>query len=385
MFAPAPQPELIVCDRRAAVVERERWMVRPMKTEIRIEKATGTRIKIRFPYNPTYISTIKSFEGYRWHPKGRYWTLPYRDRIVEELLSKFEGENVVVDSPLRSHAECRGEFEDLRKELVSRRYSPKTVKAYIRYNKDFLHFKKKTPQEVFNNDIRDYLFHLVEEKKVSTSTLNIAINALRFYYGSVLKKEFIYGTHRPKKDKKLPAVLSRAEISRILASVRNLKHKTILMLVYSAGLRVSEIVKLRPEDIDEDRKLIHIRGAKGRKDRYTLLSDTALETLKEYIRKYGHSKWLFPGRKRNKHITTRTAGKIFSDACIQANIKKNVSIHSLRHSFATHLLESGTDIRYIQELLGHKSSKTTEIYTHVSKRDLNRIQSPLDTISAEKE
>ncbi len=196
----------------------------------------------------------------------------------------------------------------------------------------------------------------------------------------MLKKNFVFAIKRPKKDRKLPAVLSREEISKLLSSIANVKHKAILMLTYSAGLRVSEVVKLKLEDIDTERKLIHIRGAKGRKDRYTILSDVAMNTLKLYIESYHPENWLFPSKEDNSYITVRTVQRIFEDACNKAEIKKDVTVHSLRHSFATHLLESGIDLRYIQELLGHKSSKTTEIYTHVSNRDLGKIQSPLDCI-----
>ena len=165
-----------------------------------------------------------------------------------------------------------------------------------------------------NDDVKDYLFHLVEEKEVSTSTLNIAVNALKFYYGEVLKRRFAYGIKRPKKDKKLPVVLSQEDVSRILSSVTNIKHKLILMLMYSAGLRVSEVVKLKPEDIDTERRLIHIRGAKGRKDRYTMLSEVALDMLNEYIQKYKPQTWLFPGAKPGAHVTTRTVQAIFEKA-----------------------------------------------------------------------
>lgn len=153
------------------------------------------------------------------------------------------------------------------------------------------------------------------------------------------------------------------------------------MLMYS-GLRVGEVVRLKPEGIDANRKLIHIRASKGREDRYTLLSDVALQTLREYWKKQKLGKWLFPRWNKEKHITTRTVQKIFQNACKKAGIKKNVSVHSLRHSFATHLLESGIDLRYIQELLGHKSSKTTEIYTHVSTKNLSAIKNPLDSLLA---
>ena len=157
------------------------------------------------------------------------------------------------------------------------------------------------------------------------------------------------------------------------------------MLIYSAGLRISEVVKLKPEDIDSKRMLIYIKEAKGRKDRYTMLSDKALQTLREYWKEYRPKKWLFSGQDKERHITTRTVGKIFSNVCRAVKILKSVSVHSLRHSFATHLLESGIDLRYIQEILGHKSSKTTEIYTHVSNKDIGKIKSSLDNLNVKSE
>ncbi|MFA4910719.1 MAG: site-specific tyrosine recombinase/integron integrase [Desulfobacteria bacterium] len=275
-------------------------------------------------------------------------------------------------------------FDDLRRELVSRKYSYKTVKSYIYYNKDFLTFADKQPSKINDNDIKDYLLYLAEEKQSATSTLNQAINALKFYYGTMLKKKFVYEVKRPRKDKKLPVVLSQEEVAKILSSVDNVKHKAILMIVYSAELRVGEVVKLKPEDIDNQRMLIHIRGAKGRKDRYTMLSETALEVLRQYWKENRPQKWLFPGQNKERYITTRTVEKIFTNARDAAKILKPVTVHSLRHSFATHLLETGTDLRYIQEILGHKSSKTTEIYTHVSTKDIGRIKSPLDSLNLTK-
>lgn len=271
----------------------------------------------------------------------------------------------------------------MRRELTSRKYSSKTIKAYVHYNNELLRFAKKSPGDIDNEDVKNYLFYLADRKESSASTLNIVINALKFYYGGILKRNFAYDIKRPKKDKKLPVVLSREEVSRILSSVANVKHRAILMLTYSAGLRVGEVVRLKIEDIDAQRKLIHVRGAKGRKDRYTLLSDVALKILKIYTESHQPKVWLFPSTDAESHITTRTAQRIFEQACGNAGIKKEVTVHSLRHSFATHLLESGIDLRYIQELLGHKSSKTTEIYTHVSNRELSKIKNPLDSILSE--
>ena len=331
------------------------------------------RIKIFFPYNPDHIAKIKTIGGYKWHAEGKYWSIPCSE--LERLLSVFDGEKLDVDPSVW--------LDGLEKELAARKYSPNTIEAYIHYNEEFLKFSGKNPHEVENDDVKDYLFHLVEEKEVSTSTLNTAINALKFYYGEVLKRRFAYEIKRPKKDKKLPVVLSQEEVSRILSSVTNIKHRLILMLIYSAGLRVSEVVKLKPGDIDAERKLIHIKGGKGRKDRYTMLSDIAMESLSLYMNANNPEKWLFPGKKGNTHLTVRSVEKIFEAAVKRAGIAKEVSVHSLRHSFATHLLESGVDLRYIQELLGHKSSKTTEIYTHVSNKDIGKIRSPLDIIFKE--
>ncbi len=254
----------------------------------------------------------------------------------------------------------------------------------MRYNRDFLLFTGKKPKEIENDDVKKYLYYMVERKKVAVSTLNIIINALKFYYGEVLGKKFIYEVKRPKKNKKLPVVLSTEEVYKILNAPSNInKHKAILMLIYSAGLRVGEVVKLRPADIDSERGLIHIKGSKGRKDRYTILSQTALKILKEYYKQYKPGKWLFEGAKPGRNITVRTVQVIFKQACKKAGINKKVTVHTLRHSFATYLLESGVDLRYIQELLGHKSSKTTEIYTHVSKTSLAKIKNPLYNIREE--
>jgi site-specific recombinase XerD len=239
-------------------------------------------------------------------------------------------------------------------------------------------------------DIRQYLLHLIEKKGFAASTVNQVFNALRFLYVELYSMPFrISEIPRPKSAKKLPIVLSQEEVVRILNAVENLKHKTLLMLIYSAGLRVGESVRLRIEDIDSGRKLIYLRSAKGRKDRYTLLSDAVLEKLREYYKAYHPREYLFEGAEGRKHLSERSVQHVFERAVRDCGINKSVSVHSLRHSFATHLLvplygipysgKSGTDLRYIQEVLGHSSSKTTEVYTHVSQKTLGKISNPLDT------
>lgn len=366
--------------------------------KINIRKDESGEIRVSFSsYQSILVKKIKNIKGGRWHPDEKYWSFPNTNGILEKIFKVFESEEINLDPALQSQhpsplivkdkiapAEADKQFlynfEDLRRELVSRKYSYKTIKAYIYFNKDFLNFSGKRLPDINDDDIKNYLLHLAENKQSATSTLNQAINALKFYYGEVLKRKFVYEIKRPRKDKKLPVILSQEEITKILSSVDNIKHKAILMLIYSAGLRVGEVVKLKPEDIDSKRMLIHIKGSKGRKDRYTILSETALEILREYWREYKPRKWLFEGARPGRYLSIRTVEKILEHACEKANIRKDVSVHTLRHSFATHLLEGGTDLRYIQELLGHKDSKTTEIYTHVSIKSIGKIKSPLDTL-----
>jgi len=366
--------------------------------KINIRKDESGEIRVSFSsYQSILVKKIKNIKGGRWHPDEKYWSFPNTNGILEKIFKVFESEEINLDpalqsqhpspiivrdkiSPAEADKQSLYNFEDLRRELVSRKYSYKTIKAYIYFNKDFLNFLGKRPPDINDDDIKNYLLHLAENKQSATSTLNQAINALKFYYGEVLKRKFVYEIKRPRKDKKLPVILSQEEITKILSSVDNIKHKAILMLIYSAGLRVGEVVKLKPEDIDSERMLIHIKGSKGRKDRYTILSETALEILREYWREYKPRKWLFEGARPGRYLSIRTVEKILEHACEKANIRKDVSVHTLRHSFATHLLEGGTDLRYIQELLGHKDSKTTEIYTHVSIKSIGKIKSPLDTL-----
>ncbi|WP_276358020.1 tyrosine-type recombinase/integrase [Cohnella caldifontis] len=190
----------------------------------------------------------------------------------------------------------------------------------------------------------------------------------------------------PKYEKKLPSVMSMSEVRRLLESVKNLKHRTILTLIYSSGLRISEVVKLKRIDVDPTRRTLHIRQSKGRKDRYTVLSPIAYRMLEEYLNRNYVEDYLFPsGDSMNKPLNVRSIQHVFERAKRLAGVTKPTTVHTLRHSFATHLLEEGTDLRYIQELLGHASSKTTEIYTHVSIKDIRRIKSPLDRMDEKNE
>jgi site-specific recombinase XerD len=273
-----------------------------------------------------------------------------------------------------------GLFDILAQEMRLRNYSYKTIKAYKSCIRGFAQYiSPKNPRDATNEDIRNFLLYQIDKKRLSPATVNQIFNALRFLYVELYKKSFAIGTlPRPKKERKLPVVLSQQEVLSILDCTENLKHRTLLTLIYSSGLRVGEGVRLKIGDVDSQRHLIHLRGAKGKKDRYTLLSANALETLREYYKQYRPKEFLFEGGNGRTHLAERSIQNVFVRSAEAAGIRKSVSIHSLRHSFATHLLEAGTDIRFIQEILGHSSSKTTEIYTHISQKTLGKIISPLD-------
>jgi site-specific recombinase XerD len=242
------------------------------------------------------------------------------------------------------------------------------------------YYKDLDPGKITGEQIRDYLLYLLDKRKISISYQNQSINAIKFYYEQVLGRPVrTYYIQRPKKERTLPNVLSEQEVIRILKCTDNLKHKAILSLIYSAGLRLGELINLTIYDIASDRNIIIVRQAKGKKDRTSVLSKKVLQLLREYYKKYKPRKWLFEGQFGEQYSST-SVQKVFRMAKQKAGIKKKATIHTLRHSFATHLLERGTDLRYIQSLLGHQSSKTTEIYTHITKRGLDKITSPLDNL-----
>ncbi|MDD4962155.1 MAG: site-specific integrase [Candidatus Marinimicrobia bacterium] len=276
-------------------------------------------------------------------------------------------------------------MEAYRSVLIQKRYSRNTQKAYLNYFSDYCRsFSARDIDNISKDEINAYILELIESKYISASQQNQRINAIKFYYEKVLGRERqFYDVYRPKKEKKLPCVLSENEIVALLECVENLKHRTILSLIYSAGLRLSEAINLKIEDIDSGRNLIIIKGGKGKKDRTTILSKTLLELLREYYRKYRPIDYLFRGQNGGKY-SAKSVQNIFKNALMKAGIQKRATVHTLRHSFATHLLERGTDLRYIQELLGHSSSKTTEIYTHVTQKGINRITSPLDNLNIRK-
>lgn len=363
------------------------------KDRIRLFPREPDRIVVYFPYTSERVAKIKTVPGRRWDFRNKHWHVPHTEKMIETLQAVFEGETIIIDPALCSPKpdtpatqpvsdSIQKILEAAENELKLRRYSFSTRKSYRLHIERFLKSQGKPPQDITPEEIHSYFLKLVDQDQASYSFHNQAISAIRFLYKYVLQEpQRPAKVPRPRVEKRLPVVLSREAIARLLSAVENIKHSALLMLVYSGGFRVSEVVRLRVEDLDEERRLIRVHAGKGRKDRYTILSGAALQAVKTYRDTYRPERWLFPGQKPDHHLTARSAQKVIDRVRRKAEIPQHATMHTLRHSFATHLLEAGTDLRYIQELLGHKSSKTTEIYTHISQEELGRIQSPLDTLS----
>lgn len=269
--------------------------------------------------------------------------------------------------------------EEMKADLELKGFSPKTQKIYLSQVRNFALYFNRSPRYLGEQEIKEYLLHLIRERKVSSSSVNQCYSALKFLYERTLKREWIMEKiPRTRIEKRLPVVLDRGEVESLFSVIENLKHRAILMLIYSSGLRVGEAAHLKVSDIDSKRMLLRVKKSKGKKDRYTILSNIALEVLREYWRVYRPREWLFPGESSDKPISERSIQKIFEKAKNLSRITKPVTVHTLRHSFATHLLEAGTDLHHIQLLLGHRSPKTTTVYLHVSQKNLTHIVSPLD-------
>jgi len=273
-------------------------------------------------------------------------------------------------------------FTRVQENCELRNLTENTQRSYLRIIRQFSEYFNRSPEELGTEELREYLLHLKRDKKQAAKTLNVAYSALKFFYHNVLDRPWeISPVPRVKLDKKLPVVLSTEEIKRLLTVIRNIKHKALLTVIYSAGLRTSEAANLKVSDIDSSRMQIRIQNSKGAKDRYTILSETALRILRQYWKINRPQEWLFPGRFGDKPIGFRGISFIFNQYKKRAGITKAATVHSLRHSFATHLLENGADLYHIQLLLGHSSPKTTTVYLHVRRVDLQKIASPLDVIT----
>ncbi|MEI8226302.1 MAG: tyrosine-type recombinase/integrase [Bacteroidota bacterium] len=283
----------------------------------------------------------------------------------------------ITDSQLKK-------LEELRKWMRFRRYSESTIRTYTEMVRTFISFMNTYGRgrgEDAEISVQRFTNVYILPRKLSFSYQNQLVNALKLFYKQILKRELeINQVRRPKREYKLPNVLSKQEVKRLLSAMRNIKHRAMLSVIYACGLRRSELLNLKPGDVDSIRGLLIIRQAKGRRDRVVPVSMKIIEMLREYYRQYRPKVWLFEGEVPGMQYDERSIQQVLKRAIYLAGIKKPVTLHWLRHSYATHLHESGVDIRYIQEILGHRSSRTTEIYTHVSARSIQLIRSPFDDL-----
>ena len=375
----------------AVTPSQKRWL--PREQLLLIRTPSG-RLRVIFSPNATLTEVVRSIPFYQWDRHNKWWSVPFSESILQKLREAatelalevtFEVEQPpnsrlprITPYDLPNYRACPEEYTLKLQEL---RYSDRTLAIYKSMFEEFINYYHKYDINRLDEQmITEFLRYLVIERKVSTSYQNQSINAIKFYFERVLGgKRKVYLVDRPRKERTLPEVLSEEEVSNLLSVTQNLKHKAILMTIYSAGLRVGEAIALKIKDIDSQRMQIRVEQSKGKKDRYTLLSIKTLEVLRQYVKIYKPKVWLFEGQDGGQY-SERSIQALLKQSLQKTSIKKRVTVHTLRHSFATHLLEHGTDLRYIQALLGHESSKTTEIYTHVTTKGFQLIQSPLDRL-----
>ena len=276
-----------------------------------------------------------------------------------------------------------GKLQDqMKTDLLLKRYSPYTIHAYLRCVRDFAKYFMRSPAEMGEAEVRQFLLHLTQEKKITAGLQTAYVSALKFLYRTTLRQpEVVEHLPYPKRPKTFPVVLTMQEVLTLFAAIRSPKYKAIIATAYGAGLRISEVCALKPTDIDTQRMLIHVRLGKGNKDRYVLLGETVLALLRDYYKTARRKGvYLFPGYKPQSPLCPTCVRQVLRKAVRKAGLSKKITFHTLRHSFATHLLESGYDIRVIQALLGHASIQTTQRYTHITDRLLSLVRSPLDLI-----
>ena len=308
--------------------------------------------------------------------------------ITIKLLNKYEDVIKPNQVKIKKPSDALPDLNNVQKEkinqfnywLKSKRYSGSTIGTYMDSIQTFLrYYSTKNLSEITNEDLIIFNNEYILANHYSASYQNQIVNAVKLFFRNIENKQLHPELiHRPKTQKLLPNVLSKEEIKLILNAHSNIKHKAMLSLIYSCGLRCGEMLRLKPEHIDSKRNILIIKQSKGRKDRITPLSNKIILMLRDYYHLHKPKQWLFEGQKQGEPYDERSLQNVLKQAILKCQIKKPVSLHWLRHSYATHLLENGTDLRYIQEILGHSSSKTTEIYTHVSTKNIQKIISPFD-------
>lgn len=333
------------------------------------------RIAVYFEQREDLINRFRKLQGAKWSRSLKVWHLPdtkvYRDKFGPVCFAS-KGEVGEKDERL----------DRFNRWLRSKRYSKNTIKVYHDALHTFLRFfPDKTDEEISNEDIIVFNHEYILKNNFSASYQNQVVNAIKLYFLTVYGRQIeLEKIHRPRMPKLLPNVLSKEEVRMILEVLGNSKHRAMLSLIYACGLRRSELLNLRPQDIDSKRGVLSIRQSKGRKDRIVPVSEKLIEILRDYYKAYRPEEWLFEGQVKGNRYTAESLQQVLRQAVRKSGIKRPVTLHWLRHSYATHLLENGTDLRFIQELLGHSSSRTTEIYTHVSIKSIQKIKSPFDDL-----
>lgn len=355
------------------------------------------KLGLYFPYNDELLRLVRTFPDAKWSKSFRCWHIENNGSNLKEIYKVFSGvaklDTRAVYAPGLPVKKDTKALVPLNEEqlkkltrftdwLSSRRYAESTIKTYSDALQTFLRFYHfKSPAEINNEDLIRFNNDYILANKYSASFQNQVVNAIKLFFKKVENTQLELDViHRPKREKALPNVLSKEEVKAILDAPANVKHKTMLSLIYACGLRRSELLNLKPDHINSQRNILIIKQSKGKKDRITPISDKLIGLVRDYYKSYKPEVWLFEGQKKGEKYTAESLQSVLKQSLAKCKITKPVTLHWLRHSYATHLLESGTDLRYIQELLGHSSSKTTEIYTHVSTKSLENIKSPFDNL-----
>lgn len=357
------------------------------------------RLTLEFEYDKDLLLLIKSIEGAQWNSSMRYWHIADKPEMVGRLLQLMKGKAWIDYTSLKEESKSKTpstvtefttlpelsqsdakKIEKFRQWMVHRRYSDSTIGTYTSMLGNLLRFiRPKESTDLVPEDIVRFVNEYVIPRKLSYTFQNQVISAAKLFYSHFHNATIDIGTfRRPRREHRLPNVLSKEEIRLILQAPSNLKHRTMLTVIYACGLRRSELLNLVPSDIDRNRGLLMIRQAKGKKDRVVPISGKIIKIIEDYYLSFRPARWLFEGNVKGVRYSEKSLESVLKQSVAKSGIKKPVTLHWLRHSYATHLLEAGTDIRFIQELLGHSSSKTTEIYTHVSTRSLQMIKSPFE-------
>ena len=333
------------------------------------------RIGVEFKKDQELIRRIKLISDARWSAQKKLWHIP-------DTFENRERFNIIQQEDTLPSNDGIEQIKKFIQWLSSKRYSANTIKTYSNGLRSFfIFFRKKNISEITNDDVLYFNTEYILKNNFSASYQNQITSAVKLYFKTIRETKIeLEKIHRPKTPKILPNVLSKEEVKSILEAHTNIKHKVMLSLIYSCGLRRSELLNLKPLDIDSKRNIVIIRQSKGKKDRIAPLSPKILDLLRVYYKEYQPTNFLFEGQQKGFRYSERSLEEVLKKSTKLANINKPVTLHWLRHSYATHLLESGTDLRYIQELLGHNSSRTTEIYTHVSTKSLQHIKSPYDDL-----